>query len=91
MQRPSRAHSIGLVPCLAFAVGTMVGGGVFALSGTAINEAGPAALLSYVLAGVVMFLSALCFVAVSGRARPGDSGYGQIGTILGPGWRFVVM
>jgi APA family basic amino acid/polyamine antiporter len=90
-QEGTRGRSIGLVPCLAFAVGTMVGGGVFTLSGTAINEAGPAALLSYLIAGVVMFLSALCFVAVSARARPGDSGYGPVGTILGPGWRFLVM
>ena len=83
--------SIGLIPCLAFAVGTTVGGGVFTLSGTAINDAGPAALLSYLIAGVVMFLSALCFVAVAGRARAGDSGYGPIGEILSPVWRFVVM
>ena len=42
-------HKIGLVACLAF--GTMVGGGVFTLSGTAIDDAGPAALLSYAIAG----------------------------------------
>jgi amino acid transporter len=82
---------IGLVACLAFAVGTMVGGGVFTLSGTAIDEAGPAALLSYAIAGVVMLLSALSFVAVSARAQPGDSGYGPVGTILGGAWRFTVM
>lgn len=82
---------IGLVPCLAFAVGTMVGGGVFTLSGTAINEAGPAALVSYLLAGIVMLLSALSFVAVSSRAREGDSGYGPVGEILSPVWRFIVM
>jgi amino acid transporter len=83
--------TIGLVPCLAFAVGTMVGGGVFTLSGVAINMAGPAALLSYVIAGVVMLLSALSFVTVATRAAPGDSGYGPVATILGPAWRFLVM
>lgn len=82
---------IGLVPCLAFAVGTMVGGGVFTLSGTAVNDAGPAALVSYGIAAVVMLLSALSFVAVAGRAAPGDSGYGPIGEILSPFWRFLVM
>lgn len=55
---------IGLLPCLAFAVGTMVGGGVFTLSGDAVNTAGPVALLSYLLAGLVMLLSALSFVFV---------------------------
>lgn len=69
----------------------MVGGGVFTLSGVAVNEAGPSALLSYALAGVIMLISALSFVAVAGRARVGDSGYGPISTLLGPVWRFVVM
>ncbi|MEV8635790.1 APC family permease, partial [Streptosporangium sp. NPDC051023] len=85
------SQGIGVVPCLAFAVGTMVGGGVFTLSGTAVNEAGPAALVSYLTAGAVMLLSALSFVTVSSRARPGDSGYGPIGDILSPVWRYVVM
>lgn len=82
---------IGLIPCLAFAVGTMVGGGVFALSGIAIDDAGPGAVVSYILAGVVMMLSALSFVAVASRARPGDSGYGPVGDLLGSAWRFVTM
>jgi amino acid transporter len=82
---------IGLIPCLAFAVGTMVGGGVFALSGIAIDDAGPGAVVSYILAGAVMMLSALSFVAVASRARPGDSGYGPVGDLLGSAWRFVTM
>lgn len=88
---PQPKDTIGLISCLAFAVGTMVGGGVFTLSGTAINEAGPAALLCYGVAGVVMLLSAVSFVAVAVRAKPGDSGYGPIGDLLGPVWRFLVM
>jgi L-asparagine transporter-like permease len=76
---------------MAFAVGTMVGGGVFTLSGTAVNEAGPSAILCYALAGLILLVSALSFVAVAGRASVGDSGYGPISTILGPVWRFLVM
>lgn len=83
--------SIGLISCLAFAVGSMVGGGVFVLSGPAVNEAGPAALLCYLIAAVVMLLSAISFVAVAARAKPGDSGYGPVGDLLGPMWRFLVM
>lgn len=82
---------IGPLACLAFAVGTMVGGGVFTLSGTAINDAGPSALLAYGIAGVVMLLSAFSFVAIAARAKPGDSGYGPVGDLLGPIWRFLVM
>lgn len=82
---------LGLIPCLAFAVGTMVGGGVFTLSGVALNDAGPAAIVSYLLAGVIMLVSAISFVAVAGRAAEGDSGYGPIADILSPAWRFLTM
>ena len=34
-------HEIGLIPCVAFCVGTMIGAGVFTLSGIAIDTAGP--------------------------------------------------
>ena len=88
---PRVPGQIGLVSCVAFGVGTTVGGGVFTLSGTAVNLAGPAAALSYVLAGIVMFLCALSFIVVSTRAADGESGYAPVGDILGPFWRFIVM
>ncbi|MHB8895957.1 MAG: APC family permease, partial [Candidatus Geothermincolia bacterium] len=84
-------HQIGLIPCVAFCVGTMIGGGVFTLSGMAVDKAGPSAIFAYMVAGVVMLLSALSFVAVSSRTQPGDSGYAPLGDILSPGLRFVVM
>ena len=68
-----------------------VGGGVFTLSGEAVNRAGAGALLSYALAGVIMFLSAVAFVAVAARAKIGDSGYGPVADLLGRPWRFLVM
>lgn len=89
--RTVEARKIGLLPCLAFAVGTMIGGGVFTLSGVAVDEAGPSAVLGYVIAGLVMMLSALCFAAVASRSSSGDSGYAPIGAILGPQWRFLTM
>lgn len=82
---------IGLISCVAFGVGTTVGGGVFTLSGTAINIAGSGAVLSYIIAGLVMALCALSFIVVSTRAKDGESGYGPVGDILSPFWRFVVM
>lgn len=90
-QGTARQAKIGLIPVLAFAVGAMVGGGVFVLSGTAINNAGPGALVSYGIAGIIMFLSSLGFVAVAARAKEGDSGYGPVADLLGRPWRFLVM
>ncbi len=88
MGRPEQ-DKIGLLPSVAFAVGTMIGAGVFVLSGLAVRTAGPAALLSFVLAGVLVLLSALSFAVVASRARPGESGYAYVGRSLGPFWRFL--
>ncbi len=88
---PQATHQIGLIPCIAFCVGTMIGGGVFTLSGIAVDKAGPLALVAYLVAGAVMLFSALSFVVISSRSKPGESGYAPLGDILGPGWRFVVM
>ncbi len=82
---------MGFVSVLSFAVGAMIGGGVFTLSGIAINRAGPAALVSYAIAGAIMLLSALSSVAVATRAKEGESGYGPVAELLGRPWRFLVM
>lgn len=85
------AHTVGFISLISFAVGTMVGGGVFALSGIVVKDAGPGAIVAYVLAGLVMVLSAMSFAAVSSRAKPGETGYAPIGPALGPIWRFITM
>src|SRR5919199_6238175 len=76
-------RKIGLVSCVAFAVGTMVGAGVFVLSGLAVEKAGPAALVSFALAGVLVLLSALSFAVVASLAQPGETGYGYVRRALG--------
>ncbi len=91
MDANSKGKTLGMIPLIAFAVGTMVGGGVFALSGMVVQEAGPGAIISYILAGLVMLLSAFCFAAVASRAKPGESGYAPIATELSPMWRFMAM
>ena len=52
--------SIGLFGVFALAFGTTISSGFFLLPGMAFNIAGPAILLSYVLAGLVVLLPILC-------------------------------
>jgi amino acid transporter len=73
MAHEPRDKKIGLVSCVAFAVGTMVGAGVFVLSGLAVEKAGPAALGSFAPAAVLVLLSALSLAVVASLARSGDS------------------
>ncbi len=81
--------TVGLVSCVAFAVGTMVGAGVFVLSGLAVRRAGPAAFVAFGLAGVMVLLSALSFAVVASLAPAGGSGYAYVGRALGRYWGFV--
>ena len=80
---------IGLPACVAFAVGTMVGAGVFVLSGLAVERAGPAAIVSFLLAGVLVLFSALSFAVVAALAPAGGSGYAYVGVALGARFGFL--
>ena len=41
-------------------LGTMIGGGIFTTIGTGVKGAGPAVIVSYLLAGLTSFFAALC-------------------------------
>ena len=51
MMSQTPTKKIHLVTAVAFAVGAMVGGGVFVLTGEALQQTGPSALVSFLLAG----------------------------------------
>lgn len=53
------------------------------LSGVAIKNAGPAALVSFLLAGAVVLCSAFSFMVIASLARTGELGYAPVGRILG--------
>jgi amino acid transporter len=80
---------VGLVACVAFAVGTMVGAGVFVLSGLAVGRAGPSAIVAFGLAGLLVLLSALSFAVVASLAPAGGSGYAYVSVALGRYLGFV--
>ncbi|HEU0266012.1 MAG TPA: APC family permease, partial [Candidatus Saccharimonadaceae bacterium] len=70
-------------------IGSMVGGGVFALSGTAIETAGPGAIVAFIMAGIIVLFSALSLAVVAGKTPAGEAGYDEVGDILGKPWEFV--
>jgi amino acid transporter len=87
-----RKHTtkIGLFASVAFAVGAMVGGGVFALSGAALAQAGPAALVSFLVAGSIVLLSAFSFMVIASKASREHPGYDYVGKVLGrPIWGYL--
>ena len=84
-------NSIGLFSSVSFAVGAMIGGGVFVLSGLAIKQSGPAAIVAFIIAGIMVLFSALSFsVLASNKSSSKYSGYGLVGKELNsPMWSFL--
>lgn len=68
----------------------MIGGGVFVLSGRALEIAGPSAIFSFIIAGFVVALSALSLAIITKNETLGESGYEPVGSILSPLAAFIV-
>jgi len=56
------SKELGLKEALGIAVGALIGGGVFSVLGLVINNSGPAAFLSFLLAGIVSSFTAFSYV-----------------------------
>ena len=77
-------RELGLKEAIAIGLGTMIGAGIFVLSALAAERAGPAAALSYVLAGAICLPIALVVSELAtGMPRAGGS-YTFITQALGP-------
>jgi amino acid transporter/nucleotide-binding universal stress UspA family protein len=77
-------RELGLKEGIAIGLGTMIGAGIFVLSAIATERAGPASVVSYVLAGCICLLIALVVSELAtGMPRAGGS-YTFITQALGP-------
>lgn len=77
-------RELGLTDALAIGLGTMIGAGIFVLSAVAAQRAGPAAAVSYVLAGFICLPIAMIISELAtGMPKAGGS-YHLISRALGP-------
>jgi APA family basic amino acid/polyamine antiporter len=60
---------------VAIGLGSMIGGGVFTTIGTGVKGAGPAVILSYLLAGLTSFFAALCYAELGAMVPVAGSAY----------------
>ncbi len=78
-------RGLGLTSIVAISMGAMIGSGIFILPGIAMAEAGPAVILSFIIAGLLV-LPAAVSIAELGTAMPEAGGdYVFIERGLGPG------
>jgi APA family basic amino acid/polyamine antiporter len=76
-------RSIGTFQLTMFGVGATVGTGIFIVLQEAVPKAGPAVLLSFVLAGVAAGLSALCYAEMASAVPVSGSTYSYAYTTMG--------
>ncbi len=84
------AQSLGLSEALAIGIGTMIGAGIFVLPGFILAEVGPAAVLSFLLGGIIALLNAMAAAEVATGMPKSGGGYYFISRALGPLWGAVL-
>jgi APA family basic amino acid/polyamine antiporter len=83
-------RSIGLLELTMLGVGGTIGTGIFVALTTAAPEAGPAVVISFVLAGVTAALSALCYAEMASALPVSGSSYAYAYATLGELPAFLV-
>jgi basic amino acid/polyamine antiporter, APA family len=81
-------RSIGTFQLTLFGVGATVGTGIFFVLSAAVPEAGPAVLISFVLAAIAAGLSAICYAEMASSVPVSGSTYSYAYTTMG---EFVAM
>lgn len=78
------SRTLSLTNALSIGVGTMVGAGIFVFPGIASGEAGTAAILSFLVAGVIALIVALCTAELATAMPSSGGGYFFVSRIFGP-------
>lgn len=82
---------LGPLDLILFGVGAIIGAGIFVLTGVAAaTKAGPAIMLSYVLAGLACSFSALCYAELAASIGGSGSAYGYIYASLGELFAWII-
>ena len=69
------ARTLGLFPLTMIGVGATIGTGIFLTMAEAVPKAGPAVILSFLIAALTAGLTALCYAELAGRIPASGSSY----------------
>jgi APA family basic amino acid/polyamine antiporter len=82
---------LGPVTLTSLGIGAVIGAGIFVATGEAArNTAGPALMLSYVVAGVTCIFAALCYAEFASMAPVAGSAYTYAYTTLGELFAWII-
>jgi basic amino acid/polyamine antiporter, APA family len=77
------SRSIGLFQLTMFGVGATIGTGIFIILTAAVPEAGPAVIVSFVLAGITAALTAVCYAELASTIPVSGSSYSYTYATMG--------
>ena len=69
------ARTLGYFDATMIGLGAMIGAGIFVLTGIAVGEAGPAAILAFALNGVVTLFTAFAYAELASAIPEAGGGY----------------
>jgi len=83
-------RTIGLFQLSLFGIGATIGTGIFVILADAVPEAGPAVVLSFVMAGVVAGLTAICYAELASTVPVSGSSYSYAYATMGEAVAVIV-
>ena len=75
---------------IAIGLGTMIGGGIFTTIGTGVKGAGPAVIISYLLAGLTSFFAAICYAELGAMVPVAGSAYTYAYATMGKLFAWII-
>ncbi|MFC4405998.1 APC family permease [Haloarchaeobius iranensis] len=82
MSQREPAAELGLLDATMIGMGAMIGAGIFVLTGLAAEISGPAAILVFVLNGVVTAFTGLCYAELAASIPKSGGGYAFVREIF---------
>jgi APA family basic amino acid/polyamine antiporter len=95
-EKKSLKRTLGAFQLTLFGIGCIIGTGIFVLTSAGAQKAGPGLMLSFVIAGAVCVVAALCYAEISAMVPVAGSAYTYTYAVMGEflawtvGWALVL-
>jgi APA family basic amino acid/polyamine antiporter len=95
-QKKSLKRSLGAFQLTLLGIGAVIGTGIFVLTATAAQKAGPGMMISFIIAGAVCAVAALCYSELASMVPVAGSAYTYSYAVMGEimawlvGWALIL-
>ena len=95
-EKKSLKRSLGAFQLTLLGIGAVIGTGIFVLTATAAQKAGPGMMVSFIVAGIVCALAALCYSELASMVPVAGSAYTYSYAVMGEimawlvGWALIL-